>query len=117
MSWSRTFDDPITLPDGRILRTLRDAGNHIASLPKRQHDAPERQAAIEALMLVVERGGPTMLARVGIMRTPVTDAPKPAHRRSNWSRPELIRGAPADDLKLPCPLRQRLRSAPYRCAG
>lgn len=51
--WSRPFDVPIPLPDGDELHTLHDAGNYIAKLPKRQHDAPEWQAAIEALMLVV----------------------------------------------------------------
>ncbi|WFU37745.1 hypothetical protein QA640_25120 [Bradyrhizobium sp. CB82] len=54
--------------NGRELVTLRDAGEYIAALPKKVHDAPEWQAAMEALMLVVERGGPTMFARIGIMR-------------------------------------------------
>jgi hypothetical protein len=43
--WHRTFDDPIPLPDGGELRTLRDVGNLIAPLPKCEHDAPEWQAA------------------------------------------------------------------------
>jgi hypothetical protein len=47
---------------------LRDAGNFIAKLPKRDHDAPAWLAAIPALMLVVEHGGDTMLPRIGIMR-------------------------------------------------
>jgi hypothetical protein len=42
-------------------------GDHIIALPKREHDAPEWLAAMEALMLVVEFGGPTMFARIGIM--------------------------------------------------
>ncbi len=66
--WSRTFDDPIPLPDGGELRTLRDAGQFIASLPKRTHDSPAWEAAIEALMLVVEHGGPTMMPRIAIMQ-------------------------------------------------
>jgi hypothetical protein len=33
-----------------------------------EHSAPEWQAAMEALILVAERGGPTMLARIGVMR-------------------------------------------------
>ena len=33
-----------------------------------EHDAPEWQAAMEALLLVAERGGPTMLARIGVMQ-------------------------------------------------
>ena len=32
---SGKFDDPIPLPDGGQLVTLRDAGNYIAALPKR----------------------------------------------------------------------------------
>jgi hypothetical protein len=66
--WSRVFDDPIQLPDGQELKTLRDAGQYIASLPKRQHNSTEWQAAVEALMLIVEHGGPTMLARIGMMK-------------------------------------------------
>jgi hypothetical protein len=66
--WQRTFDDPIPLPDGRKLITLRDAATFIAMLPKREHDAPEWQAAIEALMLVADLGGPTMFARIGAIR-------------------------------------------------
>ncbi|WP_312015552.1 hypothetical protein [Bradyrhizobium liaoningense] len=44
----------------RKLVTLRDAGHVTAVLPKREHDAPEWQA--------VKEGGPTMFARIGIMR-------------------------------------------------
>ena len=66
--WRRAFDDPIPLPGGGELRTLRDAANYITKLPKAEHDAPEWQAAIEALMLVADRGGPTMFARIGVMR-------------------------------------------------
>jgi hypothetical protein len=43
--WSRKFEDPILLPDGGQLKTLRDAGHFIAKLPKAEHDAPEWQAA------------------------------------------------------------------------
>jgi hypothetical protein len=66
--WSRKFDDPIPLPKGRQLITLKDAGNYITKLPKAEHMAPEWQAAMEALILVATSGGPTMLARIGIMR-------------------------------------------------
>jgi hypothetical protein len=74
--WHRSFDDPIPLPGGGKLRTLRDAGNFIAKLPKREHDAPAWLAAIRALMLVVEHGGD---ARFG--RHPLDDHPgRPARR-------------------------------------
>jgi hypothetical protein len=54
--WSRRFDDPIPLAVGGKLITLHDAANFITKLQKREHDAPEWQAAIEALMLVVDLG-------------------------------------------------------------
>jgi hypothetical protein len=66
--WQRKFEDPIALSDGQTLLTLRDAATCITALPKKKAALPEWQAAIEALMLVVERNGPTMLARIGFMR-------------------------------------------------
>jgi hypothetical protein len=65
--WQRAFDDPIPLPLGRQLVTLQDAGTFITKLSKAQHDAPEWQAAMQALMLVAEQDGPTMFARIGVM--------------------------------------------------
>ena len=64
--WRRKFEDPIPLPDGRQLVTLRDAADYITSLPKKESDLPEWQTAIEVLMLV-SRSGPTMMARIGMM--------------------------------------------------
>jgi hypothetical protein len=68
LSWKRRFDDPIVLPDGRELVTLLDAATYATKLPKREAATAEWQAAIEALMLVAELGGPTMFARIGVMR-------------------------------------------------
>jgi hypothetical protein len=45
--WQRKFEDPIPLPDGRKLVTLRDAANYITNLPKKESDLPEWQTAIE----------------------------------------------------------------------
>jgi hypothetical protein len=66
--WQRKFEEPILLPTGRTLVTLHDAAAYITALPKKEAALPEWQTAIEALMLVVERNGPTMLARIGVMR-------------------------------------------------
>jgi hypothetical protein len=65
--WSCEFDEPIDRPDGRTPVTLEDAGNYITKLPKAEHMAPERRDAIQALMIVA-RGGPTMFARIGVLR-------------------------------------------------
>lgn len=66
--WRRKFDDPIELPDGRVLVTLRDAATYITELPKKESAALEWQIAISELMLAVERNPPTMLARIGFMQ-------------------------------------------------
>jgi hypothetical protein len=66
--WKRAFDEPIPLPRSRALVTLEDAGKYITKLPKAEHEAPEWQAAMQALILVATKGGPTMLARIRIMR-------------------------------------------------
>jgi hypothetical protein len=66
--WRRPFYDPIPLPRGRELITLMDAGTYITKLPKAEHEAPEWQAAMQALILVATKGGPTMLARIGVMQ-------------------------------------------------
>ena len=66
--WKRSFEEPIPLPRGRQLVTLEDAGRYITKLPKAEHEAAEWQAAMEALILVATSGGPTMFARIGIMR-------------------------------------------------
>jgi len=68
LPWSTAFDDPINLPDGRRLSTLRDAADHIMQLSPAEHSIAEWQVAMEALILVAETGGRTMLARVGVLR-------------------------------------------------
>ncbi|MEH2517771.1 hypothetical protein V1279_003344 [Bradyrhizobium sp. AZCC 1610] len=56
------------MPDGRKLKTLRDAAAYITELPKAEHDAEEWQTAMEVLLLVAERDGPEMMAWIGMMR-------------------------------------------------
>jgi hypothetical protein len=67
-AWKRPFDDPIPLSRGRHLVTLEDAAKYIQKLPKAEQHLEEWQAAVEALLLVVENNGPTMMARIGVMR-------------------------------------------------
>ena len=61
--WQRKFEDPIPLPTGRKLVTLRDAADYITGLPKKESDLPEWQTAIDVLLLC-SRSGPTTLARI-----------------------------------------------------
>ena len=68
--WKRPFADPIPLPGGRQLITLEDAAGDIMKLPKAEQNLGEWQAAIECLILVAEKNGPTMMARIGMMKAP-----------------------------------------------
>jgi hypothetical protein len=76
VSWNQPFFDPIVLPNGQKLVTVRDAALYVTKLPKAEHDAPEWQAAMQALMLVAEYDGPTMFARIGVMRALHRHQPK-----------------------------------------
>jgi hypothetical protein len=90
----RRFDEPIPLPRGRQLVTLQDAGNYITKLPKAEHEAAERQTAMEALILVAESNGPTMFARIGIMQALNRHHFRefnPKHKEPHWGRRKLKR--------------------------
>lgn len=94
MPWSTSFEDPIPLPNGRLLLTLKDAASYIMKLPKTEHTAPEWEAAMEALILVAESGGPTMLARIGVMRAlnrHVERVYNPDLKMPHWGKRKLKR--------------------------
>jgi hypothetical protein len=93
LPWSAPFEDPIILPDGRKLLTLKDAADYVTKLPKKESDSPEWQAAIEVLLLV-SRGGPTTMARIGVMRALNRDVERvfnPARKDTNWGKRKLKR--------------------------
>lgn len=93
MPWSTEFDDPIILPDGRKLFTLKDAADYITKLPEKESDQPEWQVAIEALMLC-SRGGHAMLARIGVMRALTRDVPRVFNsdrKEAHWGKRKLKR--------------------------
>ena len=92
--WQRDFDEPIQLPDGRTLGTLHDAATYITGLPKKEVAEPEWQTAIAALMLVVELGGPTMFARIGVMKALNRGHVRefnPSRKEPHWGRRKLAR--------------------------
>ena len=76
MAWFKRFYDPIVLPDERKLLALRNAAEYITALPKAEHDAADWQVAMETLLLVAERDGPEMLARIGLMRALNRNGPR-----------------------------------------
>jgi len=66
MSWSSAFDEPIALPDGRMLRTLR-CGIH-TGIAEGKHRRPEWQIAAEILLEAVEGKGPLMFAEIAMRK-------------------------------------------------
>ena len=89
--WQRKFEDPIPLPKGRQLVTLKDAADHIMKL--KESDLPEWQTAIEVLMLVA-RSGPTMMARIGVMKAlnrHVERVFNPDRKDTHWGKRKLKR--------------------------
>ena len=82
------------LPNGRKLVTLRDAADHITALPRAEAELPEWQAAIEALILVADLDGPTMFARIGVMkalnRRQVREF-NPTRKDTHWGKRKLKR--------------------------
>jgi hypothetical protein len=78
MSWSRAFDDPIELPDGHVLRTLRDAGEYVAALSKADQSKQHWQTAAHELMMAAERGGILMLAEIAMRQALAHSRPTPA---------------------------------------
>ena len=67
--WSRKFADPIPVQNRKPLATLRDAAQILSPRcrwPDQQ--ALAWQTAAELLMLIAERGGDLMMARIAVMR-------------------------------------------------
>jgi hypothetical protein len=93
LSWSTHFVDPIVLPDGRKLLTLKDAADYVTKLPKEQSDLAQWQVAIEALMLC-SRGGDPMLARIAFMKAlnrNVVIPFNPDAKKHHWGNRKLKR--------------------------
>jgi hypothetical protein len=74
--------------------TLEDAGNYITKLPAAEHEAEEWQSAMEALILVATSDGPTMFARIGVMRALNRDVKRvfnPDRKDTHWGKRKLKR--------------------------
>jgi hypothetical protein len=56
--WSRRFDEQIELPDGRKLRTLKEAIAWLAKeIPRAEHTMPKVQAAARMVTEPAENNG------------------------------------------------------------
>jgi hypothetical protein len=95
VSWSREFDRPIALPDGRQIVTLSDARDYLIGLPKARHSSEPVQTAIEAVMMAAEGRGPLMHAHIGMSQaingTAGRPEPKPGAKDPHWGRRKVAR--------------------------
>lgn len=89
MLWNSSFDDPVSLPDGRELVTLSDARSYILKLGRTAQNSDEWQAAIAALMAAAEGKGPLLHARIGVLRALNHGKPDPKLPRKK--RPKVYR--------------------------
>jgi len=78
MSWSARFHDPIPLPGGGQISTLREAGDYIIALPEREHDLTHWQTAMRCLIDAAENDGIVMMAEIAMRRALYPGQPKPA---------------------------------------
>jgi hypothetical protein len=94
MSWDLRFPEPISVPKGRVLITLRDAGAYIIKLPRSKQDDPVWNNAIHALIQAADNSGPIEFARLGMMQAlypkgdPVYDR---SRKDPHWGRRKLVR--------------------------
>ena len=93
-AWALPFDDPVLLPDGRKLVTLRDAADYIMKLPKVEQNLEAWQTAIEALLMAAEDRGPLMHARIGMLRALNRNVERvfnPSRKDTHWGKRKLKR--------------------------
>jgi hypothetical protein len=93
--WGRKFDDPIELPDGTQLNTLREAIAYLAkTVPKSEREMPAVTTAAEMLTYTAERGWPTMFARIGTLRAIYRHDVRefnPDRKDTHWGKRKLKR--------------------------
>lgn len=90
--WDRRFEDPVILPNGKSLITLKDAAKYIQKLPKTEHDKPRWQTATRCLIEAAEGRGPLLHARSGMLQAlngknlMVYDPDRPRTPAKKWGR-------------------------------
>ena len=95
MSWSLRFAEPIVLPDGRKLATLRDAVRHLAKIiPEAERDMLEVLSASDLLTQAAEHDGPVEFARIATLQAinrHVERVFDPSRKDHHWGRRKLAR--------------------------
>jgi hypothetical protein len=95
VSWARRFDEPIPLPGGGKLVTLKDAIAWLAKeVPKSEHGMKQVQAAAHCVTEAAENGGPMLFARMGMMQAinqHKVEEFDPKQKSRHWGRRKLAR--------------------------
>jgi hypothetical protein len=95
VSWSRRFEEPIELPDGRKLKTLAEAMARLAKeIPKSEHKTEKVQNAAHLVTRVAEHGGPMIFAQMGMMQAIHRHHKRvfnPDRKDPHWGRRKLKR--------------------------
>jgi hypothetical protein len=92
--WSKPFEDPIVLPDGRELLTLKNAADCIMKLPKTEQKHEKWPTAISCLTMAAEGRGPLMHARIGVLQAlnrNVERVFKSGEKTTHWAKRKLAR--------------------------
>jgi hypothetical protein len=96
-NWSRRFDGPIKTPDGKTLRTLKDAAEYVLALPKKMQNEPAWQLAAMELKNAAERDPAwRWFARSAMMHALLGDDPIPignpkGAKGHRWGKRKLAR--------------------------
>jgi hypothetical protein len=93
--WRKKFDDPIVLPDGKKLVTLRDAVHHLAAtVPNRERDHPAVLNAADHLTGAAEQGYPLFFARAATLQAIHRSKGRvfnPDRKEHHWGKRKLKR--------------------------
>ena len=92
--WKRQFDDPIPLPSGRQLVTLKDAADYVMKLPKAEQGAREWQTAVRCLIGAAEGRDFMMHARIGMLKALNRNVERvfnPDRKDPHWGKRKLAR--------------------------
>ena len=95
MSWDSRFAEPIELPGGVRLASLREAIVHLVNtIPSSERGMPVVLTAAELITSAADHGGPIEFARIATLRAINRHAvrvPDPSRKDHHWSRRKLAR--------------------------
>jgi hypothetical protein len=95
MPWSRRFNEPLELPDGKKLRTLKEAIAWLAKdIPRSEHTMPKVQAAARMVTDAAENNGPMIFADrhdAGHQPAPAKRV-RPSAQDNAWGKRKFKRG-------------------------